>query len=69
MEFGAKKCGVLAWKRGEVMSSEGVEIPDGERIKKVEENECEYLRILENNKINESETKENFQRKYLRRTK
>ena len=38
MEFGIKKCGVLVLKRGTVVSSEGVEIPDGERIKEVEKN-------------------------------
>ena len=35
MEFGTKKCGVLVLKRGRVVSSEGVEIPDVERIKEV----------------------------------
>ena len=38
MEFGIKKCGVLVLKRGTVASSEGVEMPDGERIKEVEKN-------------------------------
>ena len=38
MEFGIKKFGVLVLKRGTVVSSEGVEIPDGERIKEVEKN-------------------------------
>ena len=38
MEFGIKKCGVLVLKRGKVVSSEGVGMPDGERIKEVENN-------------------------------
>ena len=51
------------------MSSEGVEIPDGERIKKNDENGYKYLGILEYNKIKESKMKESFRREYLRRTK
>ena len=51
------------------MSSEGVEIPDGERIKKNDENGYNYLGILEYNKIKESKMKENFRREYLRRIK
>ena len=69
MEFGIKKCGMLVLKRGTVVSSEGVEMPDGERIKEVEKNGYKYLGILEYNKIKESKMKENFQREYLRRTK
>ena len=38
MEFGIKKCGVFVLERGTVVPSEGVEMPDGERIKKVEKN-------------------------------
>ena len=38
VEFRIKMCVVLALKGGKVVSSEGVEIPDGEKIKKVEKN-------------------------------
>ena len=69
MEFGMKKCGVPVLKRGTVVSSEGVEMPDGERIKEVEKNGYRYLGILGYNKIKESKMKENFRREYLRRTK
>ena len=53
-------------KRGKVVSSEGADMPDGERIKEVEKNGRKYLGILEYNKIKESYKKENFQREYLR---
>ena len=69
MEFGIKKCGVLVLKRGKVVSSEGVEMSDSERTKEIEKNRYKYLGILEYNKIKESKMKENFRRKYLRRTK
>ena len=51
------------------MSSEGVEMCEGERMKEVEKNRYKYLGILEYNKIKESKMKENFRREYLWRTK
>ena len=51
------------------MSSEKVEMSDGERIKEVEKNGHRYLGILEYNKIKESKMKKNLRREYLRRTK
>ena len=47
MEFGIKKCGVLVLKRGKIVSSEGVEMSDGEIIKEVEKNGYKYQGILE----------------------
>ena len=69
MESGIQKCGVLVLKREKVVSSEGVEMPERERIKEVLKNGYKYLGILEYNKIKESKMKENFRREYLRRTK
>ena len=69
MELAIKECGVLVLKRGNVVSSEEVKMPDGERIKEVEKNRYRYLGILEYNKIKESKLKQNFRREYLRRTK
>ena len=39
MELGLQTCGVLVLKRGKVVSSVGVKMPDSEKIKEVEENE------------------------------
>ena len=69
MKFGIKRFGVLVLKREKVVSSEGVEMPDGERIKEVEKNGYRYLSILEYKKIKESKMKENFRKEYLSRTK
>ena len=69
MKFGIKRFGVLVLKREKIVSSEGVEMPDGERIKEVEKNGYRYLSILEYKKIKESKMKENFRREYLSRTK
>ena len=38
MEFGTKRYGVLVLKSRKVVSSEGVEMNDGERIKEIEKN-------------------------------
>ena len=70
MEFRIQECAVIASKRRKVVSSEGEEMPDGERIKEVLKNGYKYLGILEYNKIKESKMKDNFQRiKVMRRIK
>ena len=69
MEFGIKKYGVLVLKRGTVVSSEEIEMSDGETIKEIEKNGYRYLGILEYHKIKESKMKGNFWREYLKRTK
>ena len=69
MEFGIKKFDVLVLKIGKVVSSEGVQMSDGERIEEVEENGYKYLGILEYNKIKENEMKENFRREHVKITK
>ena len=57
MESEIKTCGVLVLKRGTVVSYEGVEIPNDERIKEVEKDGYRYQGILEYNKIKESKMK------------
>ena len=62
MEFGTKRYGVLVLKSRKVVSSEGVEMNDGERIKEIEKNCYKCLgkqdegalseRISEKNEIN-----------------
>ena len=47
MEFGLPKCGVLIMKRGKVVKSEGISMPNGNMMKNVEEGVYKYLGILE----------------------
>ena len=47
MEFGLPKCGVLIMKRGKVVKSEGISMPDGKMMKNIEEGGYKYLGILE----------------------
>ena len=35
MEFGMKKFGILTVKRGKIVKSEGIKLPDGEVMKQV----------------------------------
>ena len=67
MEFGIKKCGILTMKRGKIVKSEGIKLPDGEVMKQVGENGYTYLGIIELDKIKETEMKEKINKEYKRR--
>ena len=45
MRFGIKRCGVIIMNRGKVTSTDGIELPSGEKIKEIEEDEYKYLDI------------------------
>ena len=67
MEFGMKKFDVLVLKRRKAVSSEGVEMSNGERIIEVVEDRYKYLCVLQYNTIKESPMKENFWRQCMRK--
>ena len=67
MEFGLRKCGVVTLKRGKLARCEGIELPDGEVMKEVEQEGYTYLGIVELDKIKEKEMKEKITREYKRR--
>ncbi|CAB3982989.1 Hypothetical predicted protein [Paramuricea clavata] len=67
MEFGIKKCGMLVMKRGKIVECNGIQLPDEETIKFVEEDGYKYLGILELDKIMEGEMKRKFVKEYRRR--
>ena len=46
MEFGMKKYGTLTMKRGKVVRSEGVILPNNEEMKEVEKEGYKYLGIV-----------------------
>ena len=69
MAFGLKKCGVVAMKRGKVVKYDGVDLPDGRRMKSVEEDGYKYLGILEYNEVLHAEMKTRLQNEYYRRLK
>ena len=67
MEFGIKKCGILTMKRGKIVKSEGIKLPDGEVMKQVGQEGYTYLGIIELDKIKEAEMKEKITKEYKRR--
>jgi hypothetical protein len=67
MEFGIKKCGVLILKRGKIVRCDGIELPNDELIKEVEQDGYTYLGIVELDKVKEKEMKEKTIREYKRR--
>ena len=48
MQFGTSKCAMLKMKRGKIMQSDGIELPNGETIKSLEnEKRYKYLGVLQ----------------------
>ena len=58
MEFGIEKCAMLVIKRGEKKLMNGIQLPNQDTIKSVDENESnKYLGILEADNIKQAEMK------------
>ena len=66
MMFGVQKCGVVVMKRGKVVKSDGIQLPNGESIKSVGEEGYKYLGMLEIDEIMNQTMKELAQKEYLR---
>ena len=47
MKFGIDNCAVLELERGRLVRSEGIELPDGERMKEVDQERYKYLGVLQ----------------------
>ena len=67
MEFGIRKCGIIILKRGNIVRCQGIELPNGETMKEVEQEGYTYLGIVELDKIKENEMKEKTIKEYKRR--
>ena len=59
MEFGIRKCRLVILKRGKIVRRRGIELPNGETMKGVEQEGCTYIGKFKLHKIKESEMKEN----------
>ena len=57
MEFGLKKCGVVILKKGKLVKFDGIQLPNEEIMKEVDENGYTYFGILEFDEIKEHEMK------------
>ena len=68
MEFGLSKCALLVMKRGRFERSEGIEMPNAEIMKSIEERGgYKYLGILEADGIKHGEMQTAVRKEYIRR--
>ena len=58
---------ILTIKRGKIVKSEGIKLPNGEVMKQVGQEGYTYLGIIELDKIKETEVKEKITKEYKRR--
>ena len=70
MEFVIEKYAVLVMKSGKRHITDGMELPNQDKIRTLGENETyKYWGILEANTIKQVERKDKIQKEYLRRTR
>ena len=70
MEFGIEKCAMLVMKCGKRQLTDGMKLPNQDKIKTLAENEThKYLGILEDDTIKQMEMNEKIQKEYFRRTR
>ena len=69
MEFGLDKCAMVEVKAGREVECEGIDLPDGQRIKEVDEDGYRYLGVLEGASFKTKEMKELVRTEYLRRVR
>ena len=70
MEFGIENCALLVMKSGKRNLTDGIELPNQDKIRTLAENETyKYLGILEADTIKQVEMKNKIQKEYLRGTR
>ena len=70
MEFGLEKCALLVMKSGKRHITDGMELPNQDKVRTLGENETyKCLGILEADTIKQVEMKDKIQKEYLRRTR
>ena len=70
MEFGIEKCVILVMKSGKRHMTDGMELPNNDKIRTLGENETyKYFGILEADTIKPVEMKDKIRKEYLRRTR
>ena len=70
MEFGIEKCAMLVMKSGKLHLTDGMELPNHDKIRTLGEKEThKYLGILEADTIKQVEMKGKIKKEYLRRTR
>ena len=68
MKFGIDKCALLELERGRLVRSEGIEFPDGERMKNVYQEGYKFG-VLQLDRTMNKKMNENIGNEYIRRVK
>ena len=70
MKSGIEKCAMLGMKSGKRHTTEGIELPNQDKIRTLGENDAyKYLGILKADTIKQVEMKDKIQKEYLRKTR
>ena len=69
MVFGQGKCGVLFLKSGKMVRTEGIELPDGKRMREVNLDEYKYLGVFQVDSSMKREIKKKVKSEYVKRVK
>ena len=70
MDYGIEKCAMIQMKRGKFVMSEGIELPNGKKIRSLDDQEgYKYLGILHFDDIKHKEVKEKLRKEYARRVR
>ena len=69
MEFGLDKCGMLVIRKGVKVRSVGIELPNEEVIKELDEKGYKYLGILQSDMVMEKQMKGKVKGEYFTRLK
>ena len=69
MVFGMDRCALLVLTRGKMFRTDGIELPDGKRMREVNLDGYKYLGVLQLDSIMHREMKEKMKNEYIRRLK
>ena len=67
-EFGIEKCALVNIQRGKTRT-EGIQLPDGNNIKGIDETGNKYLGMTEGEEMKHQEIKEKIKKEYIKRLK
>ena len=70
MQFGIDKCAMLVMKKGKIVKSDGIQLPNGKVVISLEEGESyKYLGVLEADEVMVNEMKDKAKTAYYRRVR
>ena len=69
MEFGMEECSTMRIKKGKICDMEDIEMPDGQRMKQIEESDCKFPGIIQDSEIQTQVMKDKIRTEYLRRVR